>query len=151
MLELLQANCRSCHFWFLMCDIIFLDFVAFWDHNEFQQEITGRIKLFFRIYAFMQSLIFVFSSRAELLLRIVAMEQQLIVFKKRTSRPKLSRLDRIFFGCGSNAYTWVGKRFCIWWNRIQWSGGIARDSSATGVGFPKREQEKANRWSMWNH
>jgi len=107
------------------------------------------MKFFFRIFAFMQSLLFVFSSRNELLLRIVALEQQLIVFKKNTPRPKLSRFDRIlwvWFKClyvnwqevlylvqPDTVTRWFRLKYRLYWGKIS--------SRRTGKGKPMIDDE----------
>jgi len=53
------------------------------------------MKFFKRLIALFRSLKNLLRSRAQLQLKITALEQQLIVFKKRNPRPKLSRIDRI--------------------------------------------------------
>ena len=52
--------------------------------------------LFLRIFALFQSLGYLFHSRADLLMEIVILKQQVAVLKKQNPRLKLSQFDRIF-------------------------------------------------------
>ncbi len=63
-----------------------------------------------RLLTLLHSLMYTFQSKAELLLMIAALEQQLTVFKKKQPRPKLTKTDRLF---------WVFlKRFFNEWKKV---------------------------------
>ena len=53
--------------------------------------------LFLRIFALFQSLGFLFHSRADLLMEIMILRQQVAVLKKEKPRPKLTGFDRLFW------------------------------------------------------
>jgi len=107
------------------------------------------MKFFKRLIAIFRSLKNLLRSRVQLQLKITALEQQLIVFKKRTPRPKLSRIDRIFWVWLKKLWSswkevlhivkpdtvvrWHRRGFKLYWSRIS--------SRRTGKGKPMIDDE----------
>jgi hypothetical protein len=74
-------------------------------------------------------------SRGDTALEILTLRQQLMVLKRKHPRPKLERLDRIFW-LPFAAVGLVGPRPSSSSSPKRLSVGIAPDSAFTGVGVP---------------
>jgi hypothetical protein len=74
-----------------------------------------------------------FLPRHRLALEIVALRQQLAVFKRKQPRPKLSRLDRLFWVALLRWYS-GGPMLSFWSDQKQWSPGTVLASVCSGVG-----------------
>src|SRR4051794_12104391 len=87
------------------------------------------------IYAMLAYLRAFLIARHRLALEAVALRQQLAVYKRRQPRPKLNRIDRLFWVVVRQIWTnWSEALILV--KPERWSLGIAPDTACSGNGDP---------------
>ena len=94
--------------------------------------------MFESILAFLAAFRVFFRSRSDTALEILALRQQLAVFKRKRPRPQLTRLDRLF---------WTTLRRC--WSR--WADALLIVQPATVVGWHRAGFRLYWRWRSRSH